>query len=54
MTVLVSHRFSTVRPADLILVVDGGGVSELGSHDELLRRDGLYAELCQLQARAYA
>jgi ATP-binding cassette subfamily B protein len=53
-TVLVSHRFSTVRSADLILVVSDGGVSELGSHDELLLNDGLYAELYQLQARAYA
>jgi ATP-binding cassette subfamily B protein len=53
-TVLVSHRFSTVRAADLILVVSGGGVSELGSHDELIVRDGLYAELYQLQARGYA
>ncbi|HEX8904257.1 MAG TPA: ATP-binding cassette domain-containing protein, partial [Longimicrobiaceae bacterium] len=53
-TVLVSHRFSTVRSADLILVIDGGGVAELGSHEELILRDGLYAELYQLQARAYA
>jgi ATP-binding cassette subfamily B protein len=53
-TVLVSHRFSTVRSADLILVVDAGGVTELGSHDELIVRGGLYAELYQLQARAYA
>ncbi|MBV9110516.1 MAG: ABC transporter ATP-binding protein, partial [Gemmatimonadetes bacterium] len=53
-TLLVSHRFSTVRSADLILVIDGGGVAELGGHDELLLRDGLYAELYLLQARAYA
>jgi ATP-binding cassette subfamily B protein len=53
-TVLVSHRFSTVRSADLILVVNEGGVTELGSHDELIVRGGLYAELYQLQARAYA
>lgn len=52
-TVLVSHRFSTVRAADLILVVDGAGITELGAHDELMRRDGLYAELYQLQARSY-
>jgi ATP-binding cassette, subfamily B, bacterial len=52
-TVLVSHRFSTVRMADLILVIDGGGVRELGAHDDLLLRDGLYAELYQLQARSY-
>jgi ATP-binding cassette subfamily B protein len=53
-TVLVSHRFSTVRSADLILVIDGGGVTELGAHDELILRDGLYAELYSLQARSYA
>jgi ATP-binding cassette subfamily B protein len=53
-TVLVSHRFSTVRSADTILVIAGGGVAELGSHEELLLRDGLYASLYQLQARAYA
>jgi ATP-binding cassette subfamily B protein len=53
-TVLISHRFSTVRGADLILVIDGGGVTELGAHDELILRDGLYAELYQLQARSYA
>jgi ABC-type multidrug transport system fused ATPase/permease subunit len=52
-TVLVSHRFSTVRMADLIVVVDGGRVAEVGSHDELVARDGLYAELFALQARAY-
>ena len=52
-TVLVSHRFSTVRSADLILVIDGGGVTELGRHDELILRDGLYAELYSMQARAY-
>jgi ATP-binding cassette subfamily B protein len=52
-TLLVSHRFSTVRSADLIVVVDGG-VAELGAHDELVVRGGLYAELYLLQARAYA
>jgi ATP-binding cassette subfamily B protein len=52
-TVLVSHRFSTVRMADLIVVIDGGTVAEAGSHAELLARDGLYAELFELQARAY-
>ena len=53
-TVLVSHRFSTVRSADMILVIDGGGVRDLGSHEELLVRGGLYSELFHLQARAYA
>ena len=52
-TVLVSHRFSTVRMADLILVVDGGRVTEVGSHTELTRRGGTYADLYELQARAY-
>jgi ATP-binding cassette subfamily B protein len=52
-TVLVSHRFSTVRMADLILVVDGGWIAEAGDHASLLRSRGLYAELYELQARAY-
>ena len=52
-TLLVSHRFSTVRMADLILVVDGNGIAEAGSHDELMRLGGIYAELYELQARAY-
>jgi ATP-binding cassette subfamily B protein len=52
-TVLVSHRFSTVRMADLIVVIDGGTVVEAGSHAELVAREGLYAELFELQARAY-
>jgi ATP-binding cassette subfamily B protein len=53
-TVLVSHRFSTVRMADLIVVVRDGRVTEVGSHDELIaRRGGTYADLYELQARAY-
>ncbi len=52
-TVLVSHRFSTVRMAELIVVVDDGRISEMGSHAELLAAGGRYAELFQLQARAY-
>ncbi|MDP9352844.1 MAG: ATP-binding cassette domain-containing protein, partial [Chloroflexota bacterium] len=52
-TVLVSHRFSTVRMADLIVVLDDGRVREVGSHEELIARGGLYAELYELQARAY-
>ncbi|MGH8973571.1 MAG: ABC transporter ATP-binding protein [Acidimicrobiia bacterium] len=53
-TLLVSHRFSTVRMADLILVVDGGKIVEVGGHHELMARRGLYAELFSLQAGAYA
>ena len=52
-TVLVSHRFSTVRMADIILVVADGRVAEAGSHAELISADGLYAELFALQADAY-
>ena len=52
-TVLVSHRFSTVRMADLIVVLDAARVVEVGSHDELMARGGLYADLYGIQARAY-
>jgi ATP-binding cassette, subfamily B, bacterial len=52
-TLLVSHRFSTVRMADLIIVLADGRIVESGSHDALMRRGGLYAELFELQARAY-
>jgi ATP-binding cassette subfamily B protein len=51
--VLVSHRFSTVRMADLIVVLDGSRVAEVGSHDELIARGGQYAELYDIQAAAY-
>jgi ATP-binding cassette, subfamily B, bacterial len=50
---LISHRFSSVRSADRIYVLDGGRVVEAGSHDQLTDRGGLYAELFTLQARAY-
>jgi ATP-binding cassette subfamily B protein len=53
-TLLVSHRFSTVRAADLIVVLDQGRVVETGSHEGLLASDGAYAELFRLQARAYS
>jgi ATP-binding cassette subfamily B protein len=53
-TVLVSHRFSTVRMADQIIVVADGHVVEAGPHAQLMRNRGLYAELYQLQAKAYA
>jgi ATP-binding cassette subfamily B protein len=52
-TVLVSHRFSTVQMADLIVVLNGGQVVEVGSHQELLALGGLYAELFALQAQSY-
>jgi ATP-binding cassette subfamily B protein len=52
-TLLVSHRFSTVRMADLIVVLDEGGLVAAGSHAELMAQPGLYAELYDLQARAY-
>lgn len=52
-TVLISHRFSTVRMADVIFVLDGGRLLEHGSHAELMARRGLYAELYELQAEAY-
>jgi ATP-binding cassette subfamily B protein len=52
-TILVSHRFSTVRMADLIVVLDGARVVEVGTHDELMARRGQYAELYRIQAVAY-
>jgi ATP-binding cassette subfamily B protein len=52
-TVLVSHRFSTVRMADLIVVIDDGRIVEHGSHEALMSQDGLYAELYGIQANAY-
>jgi ATP-binding cassette subfamily B protein len=50
---LVSHRFSTVRMADRIAVLEGGGLTELGSHQELLALDGTYARLFNMQAEGY-
>ena len=52
-TLLVSHRFSTVRMADQIIVLDGASLIEAGSHEELLARDGQYASLYETQAAAY-
>jgi ATP-binding cassette subfamily B protein len=52
-TLLVSHRFSTVRMADLIVVLDGARLVEVGSHDELMAKNGQYAELYGIQAAAY-
>jgi ATP-binding cassette subfamily B protein len=52
-TILVSHRFSTVRMADLIVVLEGARLVEVGSHDELKARGGHYSELYGIQAAAY-
>jgi len=53
MAVLISHRFSTVRMADRILVLKGGELVDDGTHEELIERGGLYAELFSLQAAGY-
>ncbi len=52
-TILVSHRFSTVRMADLIVVLDGARLVEVGTHEELMAKGGQYAELYGIQAAAY-
>ena len=52
-TVLVSHRFSTVRMADLIVVLDGARLVEVGTHEELMAKRGPYSELYGIQAAAY-
>jgi ABC-type multidrug transport system fused ATPase/permease subunit len=52
-TVLISHRFSTVRHADRICVLEGGRVVEIGSHDELMARGGRYRTMFDLQARRF-
>ncbi len=52
-TILVSHRFSTVRMADRIVVLDGARVVEVGSHEDLMTAAGPYAELYDIQAAAY-
>ncbi|MFC5441405.1 ABC transporter ATP-binding protein [Rhodanobacter ginsenosidimutans] len=51
--VIISHRFSTVRMADRIIVLDGGRIEEVGSHADLLAANGHYAELFELQAAGY-
>jgi ATP-binding cassette subfamily B protein len=53
-TILVSHRFSTVRMADVIVVLDGARVVEIGTHEELMARRGQYSQLYQIQAKAYS
>jgi ATP-binding cassette subfamily B protein len=52
-TILVSHRFSTVRMADLIVVLDGARVVETGTHESLMAQHGQYAQLYDIQAAAY-
>jgi ATP-binding cassette subfamily B protein len=52
-SILISHRFSTVRQADRIAVIEQGRISEYGTHQELLDRNGLYAKLFRLQAEGY-
>lgn len=49
-TILISHRFSTVRAAGRIVVLDDGRIREEGSHEELLALEGMYAEMFRLQA----
>jgi ATP-binding cassette subfamily B protein len=53
MAVIISHRFSTVRMARRIIVLQGGTVLEQGSHEELMANGKLYAELFTLQAQGY-
>jgi ATP-binding cassette subfamily B protein len=53
MAILISHRFSTVRMADRIVVIQDGRITEAGSHQELLRREGVYARLFSMQAEGY-
>lgn len=51
--VIISHRFSTVRIADRIMVLQDGKVLEIGTHEDLIKNDLLYAELFNLQAAGY-
>jgi ATP-binding cassette subfamily B protein len=53
MALLISHRFSTVRMADRILVMEDGQISEEGPHDALMKSGGHYADMFELQATSY-
>ena len=53
-TVIISHRFSTVRRAEKIIVLDHGKIIEQGTHSELIAQDGVYKEMFELQAEGYA
>ncbi|MEJ2006418.1 MAG: ABC transporter ATP-binding protein, partial [Cyclobacteriaceae bacterium] len=52
-SIIISHRFSTVRMADRILVLKNGRIDEIGTHEELMKSGGLYSELFELQAAGY-
>jgi ATP-binding cassette, subfamily B, bacterial len=53
LAILISHRFSSVRMMDRIIVLDGGSIIEMGSHDELVAQQGVYAHLFNTQAQGY-
>jgi ATP-binding cassette subfamily B protein len=53
MAILISHRFSTVRMADRIVVIQEGRIAEIGSHQDLLRQEGIYARMFSMQAEGY-
>ena len=53
-TIIISHRFSTVRKAEKIIVLDAGRIKEQGTHEELVRQNGIYKEMFELQAEGYA
>ena len=52
-SIIISHRFSTVRQADRILVLEAGKILEIGTHNQLMANNALYAQLFQLQAEGY-
>jgi ABC-type multidrug transport system fused ATPase/permease subunit len=51
---VITHRIATARDADMIIVLDGGRIAEIGTHDELLARGGAYARIVELQQRGAA